>query len=59
MLGRLIGELAAAPLRIANVPVKLATKAVNSLSDQPTPKRNALDEIADELSETIEDTLDN
>lgn len=61
MFGKLLGEIAAAPLRVASTAAKVTQIAVDELTEctqQPKPGRNCADRLADKVSETIEDTLD-
>ncbi len=60
MFGKLIGEIVAAPIRVASAAAKVTEVAVEAVCDGKTskPKRNAMDKAADTVSETIEDTLE-
>ena len=60
MFGKLIGEIIAAPIRVASAAVKVTEVAVETVfdGDSSVPERNALDDAADNISETIEDTLE-
>jgi len=59
MLGKLIGKIIAAPIRVVNIPVK-ATKAVfDVMCDEPVEfEENALDGIADVVEETARKVVD-
>lgn len=67
MLGSLIGKVLSAPVRIANVPVKLAQKAAEaadeavlgqSCNNYRAPKRNSLNKLSDAIQSSCEEALD-
>lgn len=60
-LGRIVGEVLAAPIRVANIPVKLAQKAaevVDPISQYQAPRKNALDKVADAVSDSCQEALE-
>lgn len=68
MFGKLLGTALSLPVRLINVPVKLAEKAAEAADDfmlgsdfssgYRAPKRNILDRTADAISDSCEDALD-
>ena len=69
MLGRILGAALSLPVRLANVPVKMAERAAEAADEfmlgtgfsngtYQAPKRNFLDRTADAIADSCEDALD-
>lgn len=66
MLGKLIGAVASAPIRVVSVPVKAAQKATqaadefmfgNSKYNYRAPRRNVLDKVADAVDDSCREAF--
>lgn len=60
MFGKLLGEIVSAPIKVVNVPVKLAGKAADAVlgEEDCLGGDNCLDDAAEAVQETVEDTFD-
>ncbi len=55
-LFEIVGKIAAAPIRIANIPVKGAKAVLDAMCDEPVfPERNVIDDIADVVEDSVKD----
>lgn len=60
MFGKLLGAALSAPVRMVNIPVKITQKAleaVDPLSQYQAPRKNTLDKVADTISDSCEEAL--
>ena len=54
MIGKLLGKIAAMPIRAVNVPVKAAKAVLDAMSDEPVRfEKNAIDDIADVVEKSV------
>lgn len=67
MFGKFLGAVVSAPIRIVSAPVKMAQKTLQasdefmfgkSRESYRAPRRNTLDKIADTVSDSFEEALD-
>lgn len=67
MFGKLLGAVVSAPVRLLNVPVKMAQKAAQAADEfmlgksrysYEAPRKNALDRVADTISDSCEEAMD-
>lgn len=67
MFGEILGKIVSAPIRVVNIPVKLAQKAAQIADESmcgesrysyKAPRKNCLDKLADATEDACEESLE-
>jgi hypothetical protein len=58
MFGKFLGKVISAPIKIVNLPIKGATRAMDWAMNEPSPRKNSVDKFAESVEDLVEDTFD-